>query len=150
MNNFHFEMKYKLLSPIEDEKDYLLSIGTIEMLIPEEIRFDFSKTLGSAYPMSDGSIVIEAKVCGIDPEVFAEDYERLKLDVTEIDKDFFKAREQYLRVLEVYTEFYHHETENCIPLDLLSMLLVFHDDSKIDLTKRITDQCRELLKGCAA
>ena len=150
MSNFHFDMKYRLLEPIGNKEDYSLSIGTITMLIPEKINFDFFITIGNTYVEDDGTVLIEASAEDLSEETYADEYKALNLNVREMDKSFFESRKQFLRVLEVYTELYHCDTEKCTPLELLSIELVFGDGSEIDLTKRITAQCQEILKECVA
>jgi len=149
MNNdiFSFELALKTLKPVQNAGDYYLSIGDIHLLIPESIRFDFCITEGNLEPQKDGTFIIRANIYDHDDDVFASEYEELGIFPKQMTYDFFCSRLDQMKVVEVYTEFVNTYTEECIPLSLISLELIFEDGSKsIDITDKITPECQKALK----
>lgn len=144
---FCFELAFKTLKPVQNAGDYHLSIGTVHLLIPESIRFDFSITEGNSERQNDGSFIIRANIYDQDEDVFASEYEELGIFPKQMTYNFFCSRMKYLRVLEVYTEFVNIHTEEYIPLSLESLEIVFEGEGKrIDITDKITPECQKILK----
>jgi len=149
MNNdiFSFELAFKTLKPVRNASDYHLSIGDVHLLISESIRFDFCITEGNFEPQENGTLIIRAKICDHDDDVFASEYEDLGMLPKQMTYDFFCSRLDQIAVVEVYTEFVNTHTEECIPLSLVSLELIFEDGGKsIDITDKITPECQKALK----
>jgi len=151
MNNdiFNFELAFKTLEPIQNISDYHLSIGDVHLLIPESVRFDFCITEGNSEPQEDGTLIIRAKICDHDDDVFASEYEDLGMLPKQMTYDFFCSRLDQIKVVEVYTEFVNTHTEEYMPLSLVSLEVIFEDGGKsIDITDKITPECQEMLRSC--
>lgn len=144
---FCCELVFKTLKPIQNASDYQLSIGDVHLLIPESIRFDFCITEAYSEPQEDGTLVLSAEIYEHDDDVFTSEYENLGIFPKQMTYEFFCSRLEQIKVVEVYTEFVNTQTEDYIPLSLVSLEVVFDADGKsIDITDKITPECQEMLK----
>lgn len=129
---------YQTLEPCTLEAaDCHLSVGTITLLLPEELPLDFYVTLGNCYPQQDQTLRLEVKVCELDEDTFADEYDELDLLPGQFTYDFFSSRQNTITISEVYTEFLHSGTECCIPLTLTKAVFLFSDGSALDFSGRI-------------
>ena len=147
-DTFHFEMIYQITVPVEDSRDYDLSIGTITLSIPESISFDFTITEWSCYTGENGLVNIHALYYDQQNEVYADEYNELGLHPDQMNYGFFIERLDKLKVTEVFTECLHRETEIHVPITLTLLDLVFNkEDKNILITDKITAECQNQLKN---
>lgn len=144
-DNFYFEAVYKTLAPVTDIERYHLFVGTINMLLPEEINLDFCFTTGSYESLSNGLYEITACISDHDDDVFRDNYENIGIFPKDLTYDFFEKRFMAIRVKEFYTEFRSGD-EQFIPLQLTSLKLVFDDGRTMDISRKIMLQCQEYPK----
>ena len=144
MDEFHFEMKYKVNQKIDPEK-YWVSIGAIQLNIPEKLRFDFTDSSWFFENQEDGICIVHAWASDFDAEIYQEDYDSLGLSVDDMNFEFFSKHLDKTQVAEVYTELYAAgpSEEVFLPLKLESLIFVFPNEGKtIDLTGKISEECQ--------
>lgn len=144
-DHFYFKAIYKTLAPVAEIKNYHLSVGTINLLLPEEINLDFCRTAGNYEPIGNGIYEIEACISDHDNNVFRENYDDIRIYPKDLTYDFFERRFMAIRVKEFYTELYNAD-EQFVPLKLESLKLIFNDGRAMDISRKIMPGCQEYLR----
>ena len=140
MNGIYgMDLQYESLVPIERPKDTFLSVGTVTFLMEgKELPLDFSITEGGTEGNAGSIVRINACIRNFDPKIFADEYEKLGLEASELDFSFFAARYHDTYLLEVYTEYFYQKSMVYLPVTLKSACLLFQDGQTLDYRDRIT------------
>lgn len=130
-------LTYQTLIPFSDHKNYQLSVGTVTLLLPEELPLDFNTTMGCCYAQADGTSVLEVEIREPETETFLLEYRKLGILPAQFTYELFSSRHASATIAEIYTELYQIHSEVTIPLTLTSVHLLFSDGSILDYSDRI-------------
>ena len=91
MDKMYAEIVFETGIPILNPKDLIISLDTIEFMVPELLRLDFSIIRSKIYTRNDG--ICELKVYGYDfnYETFKADYEKLGIEPDGFVYGYFKS-----------------------------------------------------------
>lgn len=82
-------LTYQTLEPLHDAKNHQLFVGTITLMLPQELPLDFNVTMGNCLPQPDGTCLLEVKIRELEPDIFLETYQALGLLPAAFTHHFF-------------------------------------------------------------
>ena len=149
MDKMYAEIVFETRIPIANPENLIVSLDTIEFMVPELLRLDFSTIRTKIYTRNDG--ICELKVYGFDfnYETFKADYEKLGIEPDGFVYEYFKSLLNKLEVTEIIADCLDKSRKLLsIPLCLKDIKLYFDHiggDIAIDFTQKVTAQCRKKL-----
>ena len=149
MDKMYAEIVFETRIPIANPENLIVSLDTIEFMVPELFRLDFSTIRTKIYTRNDG--ICELKVYGYDfnYETFKADYEKLGIEPDGFVYEYFKSLLNKLEVTEIIADCLDKSRKLLsIPLCLKDIKLYFDHtggDTAIDFTPKVTAQCRKKL-----
>ena len=129
---------YESLVPIEKVQHITLSVGTVTLLLSEDLPLDFKETR-TAYdtvPAAGGRFYVILKE--LNPNAFLSEYKKLGISPEDFSYEFFRMHRSSAYVTEVYTEAYIRGNKIPLPLTLKKMHLYFANGLVLDYTDRIS------------
>lgn len=104
MDKMYAEIIFETRIPIANPENLIVSLDTIEFMVPELFRLDFSTIRTKIYTRNDG--ICELKVYGFDfnYETFKADYEKLGIEPDGFVYEYFKSLFDKLEVTEIIAD----------------------------------------------
>jgi len=129
---------YESLIPIEKMQHITLSVGTVTLLLSEELPLDFKETRTAYDAVSAAGGMFYVILKDLNPDAFLSEYKEMGISPDEFTYDFFRSRRSSTYVSEVYTEAYLRDKKIPLPLTLKKMHLYFANGLVLDYTDRIS------------
>lgn len=129
---------YESLIPMEKMQRITFSVGTVTLLLSEELPLDFkeTRTAYDAVSAAGGRFYVILK--DLNPDAFLAEYIKMGMSPKDFTYEFFRANQSSAYVTEVYTEAYIRDRKIPIPLTLKKMHLYFANGLVLDYTDRIS------------
>lgn len=126
------------LIPIEKAKHLTFSVGTVTLLLSEDLPLDFKETRTAYDTVSADGGRFYVILKELNPNAFLSEYKKMGISPEDFTYEFFRSHKSSTYVSEVYTEAYIHDRKVPIPLTLKKMHLYFTNGLILDYTDRIS------------